>query len=107
LADSPLKAYTAGLVNGGDKTTGVPPQELVIVSVPVPGAFTNDTVPPTEYCCVAVLQAVGVALTDEIAQMVAQDAGAAYGCVNVQVVFAENTAVTLQAAPLDVKPVNE
>ena len=75
-ADKDVNEYGAGLVNGALSVTGVPPQELVMVSVPVDGALTNVTLPLTEYCCVAPLQAVGVVLMAEIAQVVTQDAGA-------------------------------
>jgi hypothetical protein len=72
----PVNAYAAGLVNGAFSTTGVPPQELLMVNVPVAGAFKKVAFPLTSYCCVALLQAVGVAVTDVIAQVTGQGAGA-------------------------------
>jgi hypothetical protein len=59
-------------VKGAFKTTGVPPQEFVIVKVPVVGALINVTLPETSYCCVVLLQAVGVAVMPEMLQITEQ-----------------------------------
>jgi hypothetical protein len=64
----PVNVYAAGLTKGGLITTGVPPQELMMVSVPVDGGFTKLMEPLTSYCKVAVSQAVGIAVMPEIVQ---------------------------------------
>jgi hypothetical protein len=107
FAANPGKLYAAGLVNGAFKTTDVPPQELVIVNVPVAGAFVKVTFPDTSYCCVATLQGVGVAEIAEILHVTVHGAVAVKGVVSVQVGSAENVAVTVQAALLAGIPANE
>ena len=107
LADNPVKLYAEGLVNGALKTTGVPPQEFVIVKVPEAGAFVNVTFPLTSYCCVATLQGVGVADTADILQVTVHGGGAVNAVVNVQVGSAENVAVTVQPPPVAGIPANE
>jgi hypothetical protein len=49
FAGRPVKLYAAGLANGALITTGEPPQEFVIVSVPLAGAFEKVTFPLTSY----------------------------------------------------------
>ena len=100
----PEIVYADGLVNGAFKTVGAPPQEFEIVNVPVDGGFIKVTVPLTLYCCVALLQAVGMAVTAEILQNKAQGAGAVKFCVNAHVESAEKIAVTEHPAPLAGNP---
>jgi hypothetical protein len=80
---------------------------LVIVSVPVAGAFVKVTFPLTSYCCVATLQAVGVAVREEMLHVTVQGGGAVKFVVKVQVGSAEKVAVTVQAAPLAGNPARE
>ena len=63
-------------MNGAFKTTGVPPQELVMVNVPVFGELTKVTVPDAEYVSVAGSQEEGVAVKAVIEQGVRHGAGA-------------------------------
>ena len=107
FADNPGKLYAPGLVKGAFKTTGVPPQEFVIVNVPVAGAFVNVTFPVTSYCCVATLHAVGVAETAEMLHVVVHGAVAVKGVVSVHVGSAENVAVTVHPALLAGIPARE
>jgi hypothetical protein len=58
-------------VNGALKVC-VPPQEPVIVNVPVAGALANEIFPPKEYWLLE--QAVGVAVIPDIEQL--HEAGA-------------------------------
>ena len=94
-------------MKGALSVTGVPPQELVMVSVPVAGALLNVTLPDTSYKLVVVLHAVGTVVIAEMLQTVAQEGGAVNGVVSVQLGSAENTAVTVQPAPLAVRPASE
>ena len=57
---------------GGFMTIGAPPQEFVMVNVPVLGGSVTVTVPLTLYCCVACTQAVGLAVIPLKVQRMAQ-----------------------------------
>lgn len=77
FALKPAKLKAAGLVNGAFSTTGVPPQEFVIVKVPVVGALVKVTEPLLmSYCWVALLQVVGVNAMPEMEQVTEQGGGA-------------------------------
>ena len=102
-----MKLYAAGLTKGAFKTRGVPPQELVIVKVPVAGAFTKVIFPFTSYCCVTGLHAVGVAVMPEIKHVTVHGAGDVNAVVSVHKGSAENTAVTVQPPPVAGIPASE
>ena len=76
FAGKAVIVYAAGLVKGAFKTTGLPPQELDMVNVPVAGALIKVMVPLTPYCCVAESHAVVVAEIAEMLHTSGQGAGA-------------------------------
>ena len=90
-----------GELNGGFKTMGVPPHELLIVKVPVEGGKVNVTFPDTLYKSFA--QGVGFAEIAEIAQVGIHAPGAVYVCNVLQFEFVENVVVTVLELPFEGK----